>query len=77
MEFKTKRIPIANEFMGRYYIEMVRKTYGDDVANRIKLINEISFNTPVYDFGTDEIAFHIPEIGSWFLEFPEEVTVRY
>lgn len=41
---------------------------------KFKLINEISFNVPVYYFGTDEIACHIPEVNNWYLEFPEEVT---
>ena len=30
MEIKTKRIPIANESMGRYSIGIIRKTYGDN-----------------------------------------------
>lgn len=75
MEIKTKRIPIVNEFTGRHFIEIIRKSSGDDVANKIKLIKEISFNVPVYDFGTDDIAFYIPESDSWFLEVPEEITI--
>ena len=74
MAIKTKRIPMMNKFMGRNWVEDIRKTCGDNVANKVKLINEISFNVPVYYFGTDEIACHIPEVNNWYLEFPEEVT---
>ena len=45
------------------------------MANKVKLINEISFNVPVYYFGTDELACHIPETNNWYLEFPEEITI--
>lgn len=76
MAFKTKRIPIATETMGRIYIEQIRDLCGDDVANKVKLINEISFNMPVYDFGTDKIAFYVAESSNWYLEFPEEITVN-
>ena len=76
MTFKTKRIPIATETMGRICIEQIRDLYGDDVANKVKLINEISFNVPVYDFGTDKIAFYAAESSNWYLEFPEEITVN-
>lgn len=77
MNIKTKRIPIKNENMGRNLIEKIRDLYGDDVANKIKLINEISFNVPVYEFGTDKIACYIPETYNWLLEFPEEITITY
>lgn len=76
MIIKTKRIPIINEIIGRNLVEDIRKSCGDNVANEIKLINEISFNVPVYYFGTDEIACHIPETNDWYLEFPEEITIR-
>lgn len=80
MVFKTKRIPIATENIGRIYMEQIRDLYGDDIANKVKLIKEISFNVPVYDnlFGIDEdkIAFYAPELSNWYLEFPEEITVN-
>lgn len=75
MAIKTKRIPMMNEFMGRNWVEDIRKTCGDNVANKVKLINEISFNVPVYYFDTDELACHIPETNNWYLEFPEEITI--
>ncbi len=75
MAIKTKRIPMMNEFMGRNWVEDIRKTCGDNVANKVKLINEISFNVPVYYFGTDELACHIPETNNWYLEFPEEIAI--
>lgn len=67
MVCKTKRISIKNEFMGRNYVKEIRKTYGDIIANKIKLIKEISFNVPVYYSGTDEIAYRIPKrlSGIW------------
>lgn len=79
MVFKAKRIPIANEDMGRDLIGKIRGLTGDDIANKVKLVNEISFNVPVYDFGTDEnrIAFYTRESSDWYLEFPEEVTITY
>ena len=79
MVMKTEaRIPIDNENMGRTLIEKIRNLSGDDVANKIKLINEISFNVPCYEFGTDDkIACYIPEMNEWYLEFPEEITVTY
>ena len=78
MVIKTKRIPIKDENMGRISVEKIRNLYGDDVANKVKLINEISFDVPVYEFGTDgdKIAFYIPETNDWYLEFPEEITVN-
>ena len=78
MACKTKRIPIANETMGRVFIEQIKVLYGNDVANKVKLINEISFNVPVYEFGSneDKIAFYIPESSNWYLDFPEEITVN-
>ena len=76
MVIKTKRIPMMNEFMGRNWIEDIKKSCGDNVANEIKLTNEISFNVPVYYFGTDEIACYIPETSNCYLEFPEEITIR-
>ena len=39
MAFKTKRIPIANETMGRVFIEQIKVLSGNDVANKVKLIN--------------------------------------
>lgn len=78
MDCKTKRIPIANETMGRVFIEQIKVLYGNDVANKVKLINEISFNVPVYEFGTyeDKITSYIPESSNWYLELPEEITVN-
>ena len=79
MVIKTKHIPIKNENMGRNWVEKIRKSSGDNIANKVKMINEISFNVPVYEFGTDEdkIAFYIPETNDWYLEFPEEITITY
>ena len=77
MVIKTKRLPIGNENMGRNWIEKIRDLSGDDVANNIKIINEISFNVPIYYFGTDQIAYYIPETNYWYLEFPEEITITY
>jgi len=78
MDSKIKRIPVANETMGRIFIEKIRVLSGNDIANKIKLINEISFNVPVYEFGTydDKITSYIPESSNWYLEFPEEITVN-
>lgn len=78
MVIKTKRIPIKDENMGRILVEKIRNLYGDDVANKVKLINEFSFNVPVYEFGIDgdKIAFYIPETNDWYLEFPEEITIN-
>ena len=75
MIIKTKRIPIKNEIMGRNLVEKIRKLYGDNKANKVKLVNEISFNVPVYYFNTDEIACHIPEMNDWYLEFPENINI--
>ena len=79
MVIKTKRIPITGELMGRHLIEKIRQLYGDDMANKVKLINEISFHVPVYnaDFPTkDVVEFYIPETNEWYLEFPEEITIN-
>ena len=78
MVIKTKCIPIKDENMGRISVEKIRNLYGDDVANKVKLINEISFNVPVYEFGIDgdNISFYIPETNDWYLEFPEEITIN-
>ena len=78
MAFKTKRIPIVNETMGRVFIEQIKVLYGNNVANKVKLINEISFNVPVYEFGghEDKITSYIPESSNWYLELPEEITVN-
>ena len=78
MAFKTKRIPIANETMGRVFIEQIKVLYGNNVANKVKLINEISFNVPVYEFGghEDKITSYISESSNWYLELPEEITVN-
>ena len=78
MDSKIKRIPVANETMGRVFIEKIRVLYGNDIANKVKLINEISFNVPVYEFGAYEnkITSYIPESSNWYLEFPEEITVN-
>ena len=78
MALKTKRIPIVNETMGRVFIEKIRVLSGDDIANKVKLINEISFNVPVYEFGAyeDKITSYIPEFSNWYLELPEEITVN-
>ena len=78
MAYKTKRIPIANETMGRVFIEQIKVLSGNDVANKVKLINEISFNVPVYEFGTYEhkITSYISESSNWYLEFPEEIAIN-
>ena len=78
MALKTKRIPIVNETMGRVFIEKIRVLSGDDIANKIKLINEISFNVPVYEFGNneDKITSYVSESSNWYLEFPEEITIN-
>ena len=75
MVIKTKRIWIGNEFMGRSMVEDIRNLYGDKVANKVKLINEIRFNVPVYNFGTDELACRLSETNDWYLEIPEEITI--
>lgn len=77
MDSKIKRIPVANETMGRIFIEKIRVLSGNDIANKVKLINEISFNVPVYEFGSyeDKITSYISESSNWYLEFPEEITV--
>lgn len=75
MIIKAKRIPIKNKNMGRDLVEEIRKLYGDNKANEVKLINEISFNVPVYDYYTKEIVYHIPETNDWYLEFPEEIKI--
>lgn len=77
MVYKIKRISIKNEFMGRNLVKEIRKTYGDNIANKIKLIKEISFNVPVYYPGIDEIAYRIPKRVEWYLELPEEITITY
>lgn len=59
MVIKTKRIPITGELMGRYSIEKIRQLYGDDTANKVKLINEISFHVPVYNANFPTKAFII------------------
>lgn len=61
--------------MGRSLVEEIRKIYGDATANKVKLVNKISFNVPVYYFGTDKIAYHIPETSDWYLEFPKEINI--
>ena len=78
MDSKIKRIPVANETMGRIFIEKIRVLSGNDIANKVKLINEISFNVPVYEFGTYEnkITSYISESSNWYLEFPEEITIN-
>ncbi len=79
MVIKSKRMPIKDENTGRLWIEKIRQSSGDDVANKLKLIKEISFNVPVYDAGfptNDVIAFYIPETSDWYLEFPEEITIN-
>lgn len=75
MVIKTKRISIRNEQIGRKYLEEIRKTYSNDIANKVKLIGETRFNVPVYNFGTNKPAFYIPELIDWYLEFPEEITI--
>ena len=56
----------------------IRDLSGDDIANKVKLINEISFNVPVYEFGNneDKITSYVPESSNWYLEFPEEITIN-
>ena len=78
MDSKIKRIPVANETMGRIFIEKIRVLSGNDIANKVKLINEISFNVPVYEFGTykNKITSYISESSNWYLEFPEEITIN-
>ena len=61
MAIKTKRIPMMNEFMGRNWVEDIRKTCGDNVANKVKLINEISFNVPM----NLRVIFPKRTIGIW------------
>lgn len=79
MDFKIKRIPIMNEFMGRMWVEKARQMYGDDVANKFKIICEISFNVPVFSFcadGNQTVAFYMKESDDWYLEFPEEIDIN-
>jgi hypothetical protein len=45
------------------------------VASKIKIICEISFNEPIYDFGTDKIVGVCSELKNWYLEFPEEINI--
>lgn len=78
MDFKTKRIPIKNEFMGRMWVEKTRQMYGDDVANKLKIIYEISFNVPVFSIcadGNQTAEFCMKESDCWYLEFPEEINI--
>ena len=75
MAYKMKRIPIANETMGRVFIGKIRVLSGDDIANKIKIVYEISFNTPIHEIGTDKIVGVYPELKEWYLEFPYEITI--
>jgi|GEM_PF-6853063 hypothetical protein len=75
MEKKIKRIPVKDEMNGRLMLGRIALAYGEDVASKIKIICEISFNEPIYDFGTDKIVGVCPELKNWYLEFPEEINI--
>lgn len=75
MDKKIKRIPVKNEMDGRLMLEQIARLYGDDMASKIKIVYEISFNTPIYEFGTDEIVGIYPELKEWYLEFPYEIAI--
>lgn len=76
MEFRTKRIPIKNGFDGLITMEQFRECYGDDKVDGVKIINEISFNVPIYEFGTDNVIGYYNRTSEWYLRFPEEIIIE-
>ena len=75
MDKKIKRIPVKNEMDGRLMLEQIERLWGKDMANGIKIVCEISFNTPIHEFGTDKIVGVYPELKEWYLDFPYEITI--
>ncbi len=75
MDKKIKRIPVKNEMDGRLMLEQITRLWGEDIASKIKIVYEISFNTPIHEFGTDKIVGVYPELKEWYLEFPYEITI--
>lgn len=75
MDKKIKRIPVKNEMDGRLMLEQIERLWGKDMANKIKIVCEISFNIPIHDISTDKIVDVRPELKEWYLEFPYEITI--
>lgn len=75
MDKKIKRIPVKNEMDGRLMLEQIERLWGKDMANKIKIVCEISFNIPIHDISTDKIVDVRPELKKWYLEFPYEITI--
>lgn len=75
MDKKIKRIPVKNEMDGRLMLAQITRLLGEDIASKIKIVYEISFNTPIQEFGTDKIVGVYPELKEWYLEFPYEITI--
>lgn len=77
MDKKIKRIPVKNERDGRLMLERIERLFGKDMANKIKIVYEISFNIPIRDISTDKIVAVRPELKEWYLEFPYEITIEF
>lgn len=75
MDKKIKRIPVKNEMDGRLMLEQIARLWGEDIASKIKIVYEISFNIPIHEMGTDKIVGVYPELKEWYLEFPYEITI--
>lgn len=56
-------------------LEQIERLWGKDMANKIKIVCEISFNIPIHDISTDKIVDVRPELKEWYLEFPYEITI--
>ena len=75
MDKKIKRIPVKNEMDGRLMLEQIARLWGEDIASKIKIVYEISFNTPIHEMCTDKIVGVYPELKEWYLEFPYEIKM--
>lgn len=75
MDKKIKRIPVKNEMDGRLMLGQIARLWGEDIASKIKIVYEISFNIPIQEFDTDKIIGVYPELKEWYLEFPYEITM--
>lgn len=76
-KMKLQTFPIRSRNEGYYIISMCRELYGKEFGDNIKMIDERSYNVPIYDYFTNDVVGYYPVINELYLLFPEEIEINF
>lgn len=76
-KMKLQIFPIRSRNEGYYIISMCRELYGKEFGDNIKMIDECSYNVPIYDYFTNDVVGYYPVINELYLLFPEKIGINF